>query len=393
MFSKIDSGDTAWMLISTALAFLMLPGIAFFYGGILRKKNPLSILTMCLMVLCIGTLQWMLYGYSLSFGPDHNGWIGSLAWVGLRGVGGEPNIEYCSTVPHLALMIFQGMVSLLALALILGALAERIKFSSACLFILLWTTLVYDPIAHWAWGTGGFLRTSKILDFAGGTVIHLNAGATLLAAGFVLHERPEKSEAAPPAHHLPFAALGAILLWFGWFGLNTGNSLGASALTVHVFAATQAAAAASALTWAVFDWILHKHPSIMGILMGAISGLVAISPAAGFVEIGPAIVIGMVAAGLVYTSFAMMEKRVGYRDHLYGIGVHGIGAVWGILAAGLWASKTANINGADGFFYGNPGQLALQIKALLAVFIYSFGMSYLLFKTIDLLIGLEIIFD
>ena len=390
MLNTINSGDTAWMLVSAALVFLMTPALAFFYGGLVRKKNILSILMQCMMAVCIVSLQWVLFGYSLSFGPDHNGWIGTLAWAGLRGVGGDPNIAYCATIPHQTFMIYQMMFAIITPALILGAFAERMKFSAYCLFTLLWATLVYDPVAHWVWGDGGFLRAAGALDFAGGTVVHINAGVAALATALVLGKRQGYPSHISPPHNLPFAVLGAGILWFGWFGFNAGSALGAGALATSAFVATHVAAATAGLTWAVLDWYFAKHPTMLGMITGAVAGLVAITPAAGFVNLWGAIGIGIGVSVICYLSVAVVKTRFGYDDSLDAFGVHGVGGMWGAIATGLWATKAVNSNGANGLFYGNGGQLLIQIKATLATAIYSFVMSYILLKVIDALIGLRV---
>jgi Amt family ammonium transporter len=386
----INSGDTAWMLTSAALVFLMTPGLAFFYGGLVRKKNVLSILMQCFMIICIVSLQWVLFGYSLSFGPDHNGWIGTLAWAGLRGVGAEPNLEYCSTIPHQAFMIYQMMFAIITPALILGAFAERMKFSAFCLFSLLWATLVYDPVAHWVWGVGGFLRAAGALDFAGGTVVHINAGVAALATALVLGKRQGYPSHISPPHNLPFAVLGAGILWFGWFGFNAGSALGAGALATSAFVATHTATATAGLTWAFMDWIFNKHPTMLGMITGAVAGLVAITPAAGFVNIWGAIGIGIGVSIVCYFAVAFVKGKLGYDDSLDAFGVHGIGGMWGAIATGLWATKAVNANGANGLFYGNASQLPIQVKAVLATAIYSFAMSWVLLKIVDALVGLRV---
>ncbi len=390
MLTTINSGDTAWILFSAALVFLMTPALAFFYGGLVRKKNVLSILMQCMTVVCIVTLQWVLFGYSLSFGPDHNGWIGSLAWAGLRGVGAEPNMEYAGTIPHMAFMIYQCMFAIITPALILGAFAERMKFSAFCFFTLLWTTIVYDPVAHWVWGVGGFLRMAGALDFAGGTVVHVNAGVAALVTALVLGKRQGYPTHISPPHNLPFAVLGAGLLWFGWFGFNAGSALVAGELAASAFVMTHVAAAAAGLTWSLLDWRLNKHPTMLGMITGAVGGLVAITPAAGFVSVWGAIGIGIGVSVICYTSVAFVKEHYGYDDSLDAFGVHGVGGMWGAIATGLWASKAINPNGADGLFSGNYVQLLVQLKATLATAIYSAAMTYLILKFIDNLIGLRV---
>jgi len=389
MITAIDSGDTAWMLLSAALVFLMVPALGLFYGGLMRQKNTLSILTLSLLVICAVSLQWVLFGYSLSFGPDHGGWIGTLVWAGLRGVGAEPNLEYAGTVPQLAFTIFHAMTAMIPLAILLGTFGERLRFSSFLWFILLWTTFVYDPVAHWVWSTGGFLRSSGVLDFAGGAAAHLSAGMSVLAMALVLREPGDADVAPSYSPTQPLTLLSGAMLWFGWFGFNTGNALGSGALTASVFVATQVSAAAAALTWSALDRGINKKITLIGLLSGAAIGLVAITPASGYVGVGGAMGIGIGAALVGYASIAYIHMKFGYSDSLIPFGIHGIGGAWGILATGLWAAKAVNPAAADGLFYGNPHQLFIQIKAVLAIAIYTFGISYLLLRFLDYVVGLS----
>lgn len=390
MNTSINSGDTAWVLVSAALVFLMTPGLAFFYGGLVRKKNILSILMQCMMAACLITLQWVLFGYSLSFGPDHGGWIGTLAWAGLRNVGLDANPDYAATIPHQAFMIYQAMFAIITPALILGAFAERMKFSSYCLFILLWTTLVYDPVAHWVWGVGGFLRKDGALDFAGGTVVHVNAGVAALVTSLVLGRRQGYPTHISPPHNLPFAVLGAGLLWFGWFGFNGGSALGSGGLATNAFVVTHIAAATAGLAWCLLDWLFNKHSTMLGMITGAVGGLVAITPAAGFVNIWGAIGIGVGVSAICYSAVAVVKAKYGYDDALDAFGVHGVGGIWGAIATGLWATKSVNEAGADGLFYGNPGLVLVQAKAVLATILYSLVMTWVLLKVVDFLVGLRV---
>jgi len=387
---KIDTGDTAWVLASAALVMLMTPGLAFFYGGLVRKKNVLSVLMQCMMILCLVSLQWVVLGYSLAFGPDIQGLIGSLAWAGLKGVGLEPYPDYAGTIPHQAFMIFQAMFAVITPALILGAFAERMKFGAFCLFILLWATLVYDPVAHWVWGVGGFLRVAGALDFAGGTVVHINAGIAALAAALILGKRQGYPDGISPPHSLPFGVLGAGMLWFGWFGFNAGSALGANGLAASAFVATHTAAAAAGVTWSILDWIKHGRPTVLGMITGAVAGLVAITPASGFVTALGAIGIGLGAGGVCWVSVTYVKTHYGYDDSLDAFGVHGVGGAWGAIATGLWATKAINTAGADGLFHGNPILLWIQLKAVLITLVYSFVVSLILFKGVDALIGLRV---
>ncbi len=386
---EINTGDTAWVLVSAALVLFMTPGLAFFYGGLVRKKNILSILMQCFMMICLVTVQWVLIGYSLSFGPDVKGWIGSLAWAGLAGVGAAPNADYAATIPHSVFMAFQLMFAIITPALILGAFAERMKFGAFCLFSLLWTTVVYDPMCHWVWGVGGFLRNMGALDFAGGTVVHINAGVAALAAALVLGKRKGYPEKMSPPHNLPFAVLGAGILWFGWFGFNAGSALGANGLAGSAFVATHVAASVAGLTWAILDWVINKHATMLGMITGAVAGLVAITPAAGFVSPIDAMWIGIGVSLICFFFVSVVKVKFGYDDSLDAFGVHGIGGIWGALATGLWANKEINSAGNNGLFYGNPAQFMIQLKATLVTIVYSFVVSFILFKIVDRLVGLK----
>jgi Amt family ammonium transporter len=387
---KIDTGDTAWVLVSAALVFFMTPGLAFFYGGLVRRKNMLSVLMQCFMILAIITVQWVVIGYTLSFGPDIKGWIGGLNWAFLKGVGLEPYSDYSATIPHQAFMIYQCMFAVITPALILGAFAERMKFSAFCLFSLLWSTLVYDPVAHWVWGVGGFLRLSGALDFAGGTVVHINAGIAALVSALVLGKRLGYEKHIPFPHNLPFAVLGAGVLWFGWFGFNAGSALGANGLAANAFVVTHVAAAVAGLTWSLLDWFVHGKPTTLGMITGAVAGLVAITPAAGFVNLNGAIWIGIGVSVICYAAVAIVKAKLGYDDSLDAFGVHGIGGIWGAIATGLWATKSVNSAGADGLFYGNPGQLLIQLKAVAITVLYSLVVTYVLLKLVDLVMGLRV---
>jgi Amt family ammonium transporter len=386
----IDTGDTSWLLISTALVMLMTPGLAFFYGGLVRRKNMLSVLMQCLMILCLVSLQWVLFGYSLSFGPDKGSLIGGLDWLGLKGVGLEPNADYAATMPHQVFMMFQMMFAVITPALIIGAFAERMKFSAFCVFILLWATLVYDPVAHWVWGVGGFLRKAGALDFAGGTVVHINAGMTALAAAIVLGKRQGYPDEISPPHNLPFAVLGAALLWFGWFGFNAGSALSAGGLAGNAFTVTHVAAAAAGVTWALLDWLKFRKPTTLGMITGMVAGLVAITPASGFVTPMAAIWIGIGAGMFPWLAVTFIKGAFNYDDSLDAFGVHGIGGIWGAIATGIWASKAVNSAGADGLLYGNPIQLWVQVKAVIVTMVYSLVAGVALLKLVDVVMKLRV---
>ena len=389
----INSGDTAWLLISTAMVMLMTPGLAFFYGGLVRRKNVLSVLMQCFMLLCLMSVQWVLVGYSLAFGPDIGGIIGNLSWLGLTGVGQEAHSVYANTTPHLAFMIFQSMFAVITPALIIGAFAERIKFLPFCIFSLLWATIVYDPLAHWVWGDKGFLGTlggMGALDFAGGAVVHINAGMAALAAALILGKRVGYPDKTSPPHSLPFAMLGAALLWFGWFGFNAGSACAANGLAASAFVMTNTAAAVAGLAWALMDLIFNRKATVLGIITGAVAGLVAITPAAGFVNPMGALAIGLGAGVICYFSVSFVKVKFGYDDSLDAFGVHGVGGIWGAIATGLFATKTINPGGADGLFYGNPMQFIIQLKAVAITIVFSFVASYLLFKLVDITMGLRV---
>jgi len=342
------------------------------------------------MMICIVSIQWVVLGYSLSFGPDIKGLIGNLSWLGLNGVGQDPNADYAATIPHQAFMIFQAMFAVITPALILGAFAERMKFSAFCVFSLLWATLVYDPICHWVWGVGGFIRLWGALDFAGGTVVHINAGIAALVTAIVLGKRQGFPHKISPPHNLPLAVLGAGLLWFGWFGFNAGSALAANGLAANAFVVTHIAAAAAGLTWAILDWKFNKHATMLGMITGVVAGLVAITPASGFVGPVDAIWIGIGVSLLCYFFVAVVKPKLGYDDSLDAFGVHCIGGIWGALATGLWANKAVNSAGNNGVFYGNPGMFLIQLKAVLVTVVYSFIVTFVLLKIVDVIFGLRV---
>jgi len=374
----INSGDTSWILMGAAFVMLMTPGLAFFYGGLVRRKNILSVLMQCFMILCLVTLQWVLFGYSLAFGPDVKGLIGSLHWAGLSGVGPAPHAVYMPTVPHQAFMIFQAMFAVITPALIIGAFAERMRFLPFCVFTLLWVTLVYCPVAHWVWADHGLLGTLGgigALDFAGGTVVHINAGMAALASALVLGRRQGAPLKISPPHNLPFAVLGAGLLWFGWFGFNSASAGSSGQLAASAFVATHVSAAAAGIAWALLDVVFNNRATVLGVITGIVAGLVAITPAAGFVTPMGAIGIGIGAGIVCYIFVSVLKPLFGYDDALDAFGVHGIGGIWGAIATGIWATKMVNTAGADGLLHGNPVQLWIQLKAVLATMAYSFVVS------------------
>jgi Amt family ammonium transporter len=385
----ISSGDTAWLLISSALVMLMTPGLALFYGGMVRRKNILSTLMMSFVALGLVGVLWVLYGYSLSFGADHAGFIGGLNFLGLSNVGQEPSSVYATTVPQLAFMIFQGMFAIITVALITGAVVERIKFSSLLVFSVLWLTLVYCPIAHWVWGEGGWLLKLGALDFAGGTVVHINAGVSALALVLLLGRRRGFPEQAMEPSNLPLVVLGAGLLWFGWFGFNAGSALTAGGLASSAFVTTNISAAMAAFTWMVISW-LHRRPTVLGTVTGAVVGLVAITPAAGFVSPLAAIPIGGIAAIISYYGMLLFKMKLGMDDSLDVFACHGLGGIWGALATGIFATLAVNAGGADGLLLGNGVQLLKQGVGVLAVGAFAFAASWLLGKLVDVTIGLRV---
>ncbi len=388
--APIDTGSTAWLLMSAALVMMMTPALAFFYGGLVRKKNILSILMQCFAVLCLITVQWVVFGYSLAFGPDAGGVIGNLDWAFLDGVGQAPNADYAPGVPHHVFMIFQAMFAVITPALILGAFAERMKFSAFCIFSILWATLVYDPVAHWVWGAGGFLKVWGALDFAGGAVVHVNAGMAALAAALVLGPRLGYPARMSPPHNLPFAVLGAGLLWFGWFGFNAGSALAADGLAANAFVTTHIAAATAGVTWAILDGVFNRTPTVLGAITGVVAGLVSITPAAGFVGVKGALFIGVGAAVFPYIAVAYLKPKLGYDDSLDAFGVHGIGGIWGSIATGLVATTAVNPNGADGLFFGNAGLIGVQLAATGITMAFAFVASWVLLKLVDLVVGLRV---
>jgi Amt family ammonium transporter len=385
----INTGDTAWVLVSSALVLLMTPGLAFFYGGMVRKKNILSVLMQCFIIMCVLSLQWVLFGYSLSFAPGKAFW-GGFGWFGLNGVGLEPYTDYARTIPHQGFMIFQAMFAIITPALIIGAFAERMKFSAFLLFTLLWATFVYDPLCHWVWGLGGWLRNLGALDFAGGTVVHINAGIAALVTALILGKRVNLNKNVPTPHNMPFVVLGTGLLWFGWFGFNAGSALAANGLAVNAFVVTNTAAAAAGLSWALLEWWHNGKPTIFGLCSGAVAGLVAITPAAGFVSVIPAIIIGLLVSAFCFIAVTLIKPKLGYDDSLDAFGVHCVGGIWGALATGLFASKLVNPQGADGLFFGNPKQLVIQALTVLVTIGYTFIVTFVIYKLVDLLIGVRV---
>ncbi len=387
---KISAGDTAWVLISAALVMLMTPALGFFYGGLVRRKNVLSTLMHSFFILALVTVQWVLWGYSLAFGPDWHGLIGRLDWVGLNGVGFEPNPIYAPTIPHQAFMIYQAMFAVITPALITGAFAERKRFKAFVLFSLIWATVVYDPVTHWVWGYGGILRQLGAVDFAGGIVVHVTSGASALVAALMLGRRLGFGQEPMDPHDATMTILGAGLLWFGWFGFNAGSALGANGVAVNAFVVTNTAAAMGALTWMTVSWAHQQQPSVLGVGVGAVAGLATITPAAGYVNVLAAILIGMSAAVVCYWTVQLLKARLKIDDALDVFGVHGVGGALGAIATGVFATTAVNPNGVNGLLYGNPDQLQIQVIAVAVTALYASTMTWLILKFVDLTVGLRV---
>ena len=379
--STIDSGDTAWVLTSSLLVLMMTaPGLALFYGGLVRSKNGLSTIMQSFAMMAVVTIQWVLIGYTLAFGPTGGPWLGSFEYLGLAGVTGEPG-PYADNIPHLAFMVFQGMFAIITVALITGAFAERIRFSAFLLFALLWTTLIYDPLCHWVWGKGGWIGAMGALDFAGGTVVHISSGVSALAAALIIGPRKGYLREPMPPHNLPFSVIGAGLLWVGWFGFNAGSALGANGTAAAAFVATHVAAAAAALGWLAIEWVQRGKPTVLGGISGAVAGLVAITPACGFVSPMAALVIGAIAGVLCYLACSLKVK-LGYDDSLDVVGIHGVGGTTGAILTGVFA--------ADGLIGGNPGLVWIQFLSVVVTMVYCFVGSIILLKLVDLTVGLRV---
>jgi Amt family ammonium transporter len=385
----LSAGDTTFVMISAALVMLMTPGLGLFYGGMVRQKNVLGTIMQSFIVLGVISLQWVLFGYSLAFGTDHHGLVGGLNFLGLANVGQTANPEYAATIPHQAYMIFQAMFAVITPALITGAFAERVKFSSFLIFITLWATLIYDPIAHWVWGTGGWLRSMGALDFAGGTVVHIASGSAALVAALVIGKRRGYPKGTILPHNLTMVLLGTALLWFGWFGFNAGSALAANGLAVSAFIVTNIAAATAMLSWCFIEWIVRGKPTALGAASGAVAGLVAITPASGFVGPMSAIAIGALVSPICFGAI-QLKGKLGYDDTLDAFGVHGVGGTWGALATGLFAQAAINPAGANGLFFGNPKLLGIQAVAILATAAFSMTGTYILLKVLDWTIGIRV---
>jgi Amt family ammonium transporter len=385
----MNSGDIAFILVSAALVMLMTPGLALFYGGMVRSKNVLGTIMQSFIIIGVVSLEWILFGYSMAFGPDKGGLIGGLEWLGLSGVGLGPHEVYATTVPHQVFMIYQCMFAVITPALITGAFAERMRFGPFLLFSLCWSVLVYNPLAHWIWGSGGWLARLGALDFAGGVAVHLSSGVAALAAAIILGKRKGFGSEELRPHNLPMTLLGAGLLWFGWFGFNAGSALSAGSLAGSAFVATHLAGTTGALSWIAMEWKMIGKPTTLGAASGAVAGLATVTPAAGFVGPLSAAMIGIIAGIACYFGIRLKGK-LGYDDSLDVVGIHGVGGVVGLLCAGLFATTQVNPNGANGLFFGNAAQLGIQFIAVAATAIYTFVLSYILLKVIDKLFGLRV---
>ncbi len=387
--ASINSGDTAFVLVSAALVLLMTPGLALFYGGMVRKKNVLGTIMQSFFMIALITLEWVYLGYTMSFGPDVAGIIGNLSWLGLKGVGAAPNPNYAPTIPHSVFMIYQCMFAVITPALITGAFAERVRFVPFLIFSLLWAILVYNPVCHWIWGAGGWLKAKGVLDFAGGMVVHLTSGAAALAAALVIGKRRGWGREPFVPHNLPMTLLGAGLLWFGWFGFNGGSALAANAIAATAFISTHLAAVSAMAMWVLVEWIHRGNPTTLGAASGAIAGLATVTPAAGFVSPNSAIIIGLIAGICCYLG-VLAKDKFGYDDSLDVVGIHGLGGLIGTICLGIFASKAINPAGANGLLAGNASFLGTQLFAVTVVAIYAFIVSFILFKIIDLIIGLRV---
>jgi len=389
--NEINTGDTAFMLVCAALVLFMTPGLAFFYGGLVRSKNVVNTMMMSFAAMGVVAVQWVLWGYSLSFGPN-DGWLGSFAgglqWLGLGGVGLSPNPDYSPNIPHQLFMIYQAMFAIITPALISGAIVERMKFRSYLVFIFFWSTISYDLVAHWVWGVGGWLHAMGALDFAGGTVVHINAGVSALVATLVLGPRTGFPHRSSPPHNVTLALLGGGMLWFGWFGFNAGSALGSSATATVAFVSTNTAAASGMLGWMLLEMFLKGKPTAVGAITGAVAGLVAITPACGFVTPLSAVVIGLSVSCVCYWA---LNQRIKWHldDTLDSFSVHGVGGIFGALMTGVLATRAVNAAGGDGLLYGNPRQLLVQLVAVGSTIAFSALVTFILLKLIGLTIGIR----
>ena len=383
----LNGADMGFVIICAALVMLMVPGLALFYGGMVRSKNVLSITVQNYAALVIISLQWIFIGYTLAFGPDVNGVIGGLDWSFLKNIGITPNADYASTIPHLEFVVFQLMFAAITAAVISGSVAERMTFPAFLIFIILWSTLVYDPIAHWVWGTNGWLKNLGVLDFAGGHPVEINSGISGLVAAIFIGKR---KKASPEPHHIPMAILGGGLLWFGWFGFNAGSALAMNFTAVNAFVTTNTSAAAGAVGWVACEWIIYKKPTALGIVSGAIAGLVAITQGAGFVSPISAMFMGLVGGALSFFAIAVLKRKLGYDDALDAFGCHGVAGIWGSIATAIFASKAINPAGADGLIYGNFALLKAHLISTCATALYAATVTFIILKIMSFVMNIRV---
>lgn len=388
MGNPIDSGDTAWVMVCCSLVLLMTPALALFYGGMVRRKNILSTLTLSYAFMALIGVQWVLYGYSLAFGTDIKGIIGGLNFLGFRGVDASPDGVYSATIPQSLFAAFQMMFAIITPALITGAFVERVKFKSFIIFSLLWATVIYDPLCHWVWGTGGWLRKLGVLDFAGGTVVHIAAGFSALAFALVVGPRRGYGRFPMEPNNIPLTILGAGLLWVGWFGFNAGSALAADGVAVNAILTTNTSGATAGLVWMMLS-SLDGRPSTLGIATGFVVGLAAVTPASGFITPMAAMAVGAIAAPLSYYAMRYRERRK-LDESLDVWACHGIASIWGMIATGLFATTAVNSAGADGLFAGNPGQIGVQLLAVIVTIAFTFGGTYIIARILHASVGLRV---
>jgi Amt family ammonium transporter len=402
---SVNAGDTAWMIVATAFVLLMsIPGLALFYGGLVRRKNVLNVFMQCFIIVAIISIEWVICGYSLSFGSSKGflaPYIGGLDWAFLNNINITDLSPYfishsqigldgkaIGTIPHIVFIMYQCMFAVITPALIIGAFAERISFKGFFVFTILWSIFIYNPVAHWVWSSDGWLFKLGALDFAGGTVVHVNAGIAAIVTAIMLGKRRDYKRHAIPPHNITYVVMGAGLLWVGWFGFNAGSGLAADGLAASALMVTHIAAAAAAITWALLDWFIDKRPTVVGISTGAVAGLVAITPAAGFVGIPGALVIGVVVSIVCFCMVAYVKPKLGYDDSLDAFGVHGIGGIIGAILTGVFASPFIQ-SAYSGAIYGNYHQVLIQLIAVFATIVYSGIGTFILFKITDKLVGIR----
>ncbi|MED0661141.1 ammonium transporter [Bacillus smithii] len=384
----MDIATSAFMFLATLLVWIMTPGIALFYGGMVKSKNVLSTTMQSFSSIAIVSIIWIIAGYSLAFSTGGNALIGNLDWAGLKGVSFKPNPDYSSDIPHNLFMMFQLTFAILTVAIITGAFAERMRFSSYLIFITLWSLFVYSPVAHWVWGVGGWLRELGVLDFAGGNVVHISSGVTGLVLAIVLGKRKDAQNTTP--HNLPLTIMGGALVWLGWYGFNVGSALTLNDVAMIAFINTNTAAAAGIIGWVVVEWLVNKKPTMLGAVSGAIAGLVAITPACGFVTPFASIIIGLVGGALCFWGVSYLKAKLGYDDALDAFGLHGIGGTWGGIATGLFSTVSVNSAGANGLFYGGASLLWKQLVAIGATYVFVALVSFIIIKVIGLVLPIRV---